>query len=101
MWQSNFCSGRGSYVLRGCIRYSRIYIVRMSPAPSRNSALQRIKLGDALEIHDGIIFGFYSGLPHIYVVHFCLYTSSKITAPQDAHAAGLPWLKHFRVQCYT
>ena len=30
-----------------------------------------------------------------------LNPSSKVTAPQDAHAACLPWLKHFRVQCYT
>ena len=30
--------------------------------------------------------------------------TSKVTAPQDAmevSAAGLPWLEHFRVQCYT
>ena len=32
------------------------------------------------------------------------YIMSKVTAPQDAHkqfsAAGLPWLKHFRIQWY-
>ena len=37
----------------------------MSPAPSVSLALQHIKLGDALEIHDGIIFEFYPGLPQI------------------------------------
>ena len=41
----------------------------MSSAPSGSSALQHVKLGDALEIRDGIIFDFYSGLPHIV----CLY----------------------------
>ena len=43
----------------------------MNPAPSGGSlALQRVKLGDALEIHNGIIFDFYSGLPHIHVYIF-------------------------------
>ena len=36
----------------------------MSPAPSGSLALQRIKLGDALEIRDAIIVDFYPGLPH-------------------------------------
>ena len=39
----------------------------MSPTLSRSSALQRVKVGDALEIRNGIIFDFYSGLPHIYI----------------------------------
>ena len=38
----------------------------MSPAPSRSLALSRVKLGNALEIRDRIIFDFYPGLPHIY-----------------------------------
>ena len=37
----------------------------MSPTPSGSLALQRVKLGDALEIREGIIFDFYPGLPHI------------------------------------
>ena len=37
----------------------------MSPTLSRSSALQRVKFSDALEIRNGIIFDFYSGLPHI------------------------------------
>ena len=61
----SFRSGRGSYALRGCIRYSCVYIARMSPTLSGSSALQHIKLGDALEIRNGIIFDFYPGLPHI------------------------------------
>ena len=42
----------------------------MSPTLSRSSALQRVKLGDALEIRDGIIFNFYPGLPHVLCVCF-------------------------------
>ena len=53
-------------MIRGRIRYSCIYIARMSPTLSGSSALKRVKLGDALEMHDRIIFNFYSGLPHIY-----------------------------------
>ena len=37
----------------------------MSPAPSGSLALQHVELGDALEIRDGIIFNFCSGLPHV------------------------------------
>ena len=38
----------------------------MSPAPSGSLALKRVKLSDALEICDGIIFDFYPGLPQLY-----------------------------------
>ena len=48
----------------------------MSSAPSGNLALQRVELGDALEIRDRIIFDFYPGLPHILK----LATSSWSTA---------------------
>ena len=41
----------------------------MTPAPGGSLALQRIKLGDALEIHDGIIIEFYPGLPYIVSVN--------------------------------
>ena len=57
--------GTGLYALRGHIRYSYIYIACMSPTLSGSSVLQRVKLGDALEIRNGIIFDFYLGLPHI------------------------------------
>ena len=62
----SFCLGRGSYALCGRIRYSCIYIARMSPTLSGSLALQRVKLGDALEIRNGIIFNFYSELPQLY-----------------------------------
>ena len=41
----------------------------MSLTLSGSSALWCVKLGDALEIRNGITFDFYPGLPHI---HFCL-----------------------------
>ena len=37
----------------------------MSLTLSGSSVLWRVKLGDALEIRNGIIFDFYSGLPHV------------------------------------
>ena len=40
----------------------------MSPALSRGLALWHVKLGDALELPDGIIFDFYPGLPHMYSI---------------------------------
>ena len=64
----SFRLGRGSYALSGRIRYSCVYIARMSPTISGSSALQYVKLGDALEIRNGIIFDFYSGLPHMAFV---------------------------------
>ena len=64
----SFHLGRSSYALRRHIRYSCIYIVRMSPTLSGSSVLQRVKLGDALEICNGIIFDFYSGLPHVFLL---------------------------------
>ena len=46
----------------------------MSPILSGSSALQRIKLGDALEICNGILSDFYSGLPHIYIYIYEFFT---------------------------
>ena len=60
----SFRLGRGSYALRGRIRYSCIYIARIIPTLSESSVLQRVKFGDALEIRNGI-FNFYPGLPHV------------------------------------
>ena len=44
----------------------------MSPALSRSSALYHVKLGDALEIRNGIIFDFYWGLPTYILFSFYL-----------------------------
>ena len=40
----------------------------MSPALSGSSAIRRFEGNDAIEIHDGITFEFYTGLPHIWSV---------------------------------
>ena len=47
-----------------CALLLLVYEVRMSPAPSVSLTLQRVKLGDALKVCDGVIFKFYPGLPH-------------------------------------
>ena len=44
----------------------------MSPALNGSSAIQRFKHSDVIEIWDGIIFDFHTGLPHIVI---CLYTT--------------------------
>ena len=62
----SFREGWGSYVLRIFIRYSCICKACMSPAVNRSSAIQRFKHSNAIEIHDGITFDFYTGLSHIY-----------------------------------
>ena len=53
----------------------------MSLTLSGSSVLQCLKLGDALEIRNGIIFDFYSGLPHMYSINISTlsvkYTSLK------------------------
>ena len=42
----------------------------MSPAVNGSSALRRFKRSDAIEIRDGITFGFYTALPHVYAHRF-------------------------------
>ena len=37
----------------------------MNLALSKGSALKHVRFGDTLEIRDGIIFNFHSGLPHM------------------------------------
>ena len=38
----------------------------MSPTLNGSSAIRRFEGSNAIEIHDGITFDFYTGLPHIY-----------------------------------
>ena len=38
----------------------------MSPALNGSSAIQRFEGSDAIEIHDGIMFDFYTGLPQYF-----------------------------------
>ena len=47
------------------IRYSCIFVARMSPALNGSSALQHFEHGNMVKIHKGIRFDFYPGLPHI------------------------------------
>ena len=51
----------------GLIHTSQTYqtFVHMSPTPSGSSAPQLVKLSDAFEICNGIIFDFYPGLAHV------------------------------------
>ena len=39
----------------------------MSPALNGSSAIWRFEGSDAIEIHAGITFDFYTGLPHIFL----------------------------------
>ena len=48
------------------IRYSYTYAVCMSPALNGSSVLQYIEPANAVDIHNGIKFDFYLGLPHLY-----------------------------------
>ena len=84
----SFCLGRSSYALRGRIRYSCIYIARMSPTLSGNLALQHVKLGDALEIRNGTIFDFYLGLPHIEKGWWLPGGCDSVVRALAAHARG-------------
>ena len=45
----------------------------MSPTLNGSTALQRFERGNAVEIHNGIMFDFYLGLPHLY--NLMVYTA--------------------------
>ena len=53
-------------MLRRLVSYSCIYEAHMSPTLNGNSAMQRFKHSDAIEIHDRIIFDFCTAM---YVEH--------------------------------
>ena len=57
----NLHYGRGSYVQCRCMNILWIYKVRMSPALNRSSVIWHFEGSDAIEIHDGITFDFYTG----------------------------------------
>ena len=75
-----------SYSLCRRIRYSYVYIAHMSPTLSGSLALYHIKLGDALELCNGIIFDFYSGLPHLSMQRCLVVTFGEVL-----HKHCLPW----------
>ena len=59
----------------------------MSPAPS--GSLAHVKLSDALEIRDRIIFDFYPRLPHLYSYHYLNFSLfHQVLARQVREMAG-------------
>ena len=54
----------GSHALCKCMNIWCVYQVHMSPTPSGSLALQHVKLSDALQIRDRIVFDFY---PLLYI----------------------------------
>ena len=51
--------------LHRLIRYSCTFAARMRLTLNGSFALQRFERGNVVEIHNGIMFDFYLGLPHI------------------------------------
>ena len=45
--------------------FMQLRSTRMSPTLNRKSAKQRFEGSDSIEIHNGITFNFYTGLPHM------------------------------------
>ena len=45
--------------------YRRNYASRLSPALNGSSEIRHFERSGAIEIRDGIIFDFYTGLPHV------------------------------------
>ena len=62
-----FRYGRGSYALCKLGKYWWVYLARMSPTLNGSSMLERFERSNASEIHNGIMFDFYPGLPHMYI----------------------------------
>ena len=61
----NFRYGWGSYSLCKLMNTWDVYTACMSPTLNGGSALQPFKRSNAIEIHKGIMFNFYLGLPHV------------------------------------
>ena len=75
--------GRSSYALCRFLRYSCIYKVHTSPALDGSSAIWRFKHSDVIEIRNGIILDFYTGLSHIKFFHLsfpfcCLFRGGSL-----------------------
>ena len=68
------------------------------PTLNRNSAVQHFERSDSVEIHDGIIYDFYTGLSH---VHSFIYASVAAAADYTQNCvcvmcASLPAWKFIR-----
>ena len=54
----------------------------MNPTLKGNSALQRFEHGSTIETHNRIMFDFFLGLPHMYVVRPTLLEVTTSTSEQ-------------------
>ena len=59
----------------------------MSPALNERSVIRCFERGDRVEIHDGIIFDFYTGLPHVHlkVSRRLIHTHLNFSEDLDMH----------------
>ena len=57
--------GRARMRFIDSLDFSCIYKARMSPALNGSSAIRCFKHSNAIEMHTGITFDFYTGLPHL------------------------------------
>ena len=74
--------GAHNYALRRVIRYSCIYEASMSPDLNGSSAIRHFKHNNVIEIHDGITFDFYTGLPRL-----CLRLPTQWVTLHDIYVA--------------
>ena len=51
-----------------CSSYQRNYTPRMSPTLNGSSEIQCFECSDAIEIRNGILLDFYTGLPHVFTL---------------------------------
>ena len=64
MWQSRV--EMEGYSVAYFDRVAVFEALPLSPALNGRSALQRFECSNAIEIHDGITFNFYTRLPHMH-----------------------------------
>ena len=77
----NFRSGWGSYTVCRLIRYSCTLAVCMSPALNESFVPQCFERGNAVELRNGIMFDFYSGLPHMLYRKCLLESPNRLLLP--------------------
>ena len=56
---------QSSNVMHNCVDSCHIYTAHLSPALNESSDIRHFERSDTIEIRNGIIFDFYTGLPHI------------------------------------
>lgn len=65
-------------------RYLCTYAVHMSPPLSGSSAPQCFECGNAVKLHNGMMFNFYRALPHIVIVPYICTMSAVLCAYEGA-----------------